>query len=68
MKQLLPLCLSEFPYGIEDEDEFNKSVKTNLRDTGYMDNYDLRIKNRNCSSITEISDQGSCNSCWVGQN
>ena len=38
-----------------------------LSDYQLPDNFDPREKWKNCSTIAEIRDQGSCGSCWVGQ-
>lgn len=36
-----------------------------LSDTALPDNFDAREMWKNCSTISEIRDQGSCGSCWV---
>ncbi len=37
-----------------------------LSDAQLPDNFDAREMWKNCTTIREIRDQGSCGSCWVG--
>lgn len=39
-----------------------------LSDTKLPDNFDARETWKNCSTIAEIRDQGSCGSCWVSHS